>query len=50
MKVSDYDLLLPKLSELEVLQNGIMDENSSLKSRMEIYESLIRNLTNIAKK
>lgn len=48
-KVFEYENMLPKLIELEQLQEKIIGENNALKNRLKMQEAILNNVANIAK-
>jgi hypothetical protein len=41
--------MLPKLIELEQLQEKMIDENATLKNKIKMHEGLLANVANLAK-
>jgi len=41
--------MLPKLIELEQLQERMIEENSMLKNKIKVQEGLLTNVANLAK-
>ena len=48
-KVIEYENMLPKLIELEQLQEKIIHENNGLKNKIKVQDALLSNIANIAK-
>ena len=48
-KVVEYENMLPKLIELEQLQEKIIHENNGLKNKIKVQDALLSNIANIAK-
>lgn len=48
-KVAEYENMLPKLIELEQLQEKVIHENGLLKNKIKLQEGLLTNVANLAK-
>ena len=48
-KVHEYENMLPKLIQLEQLQEKIIGENNGLKNKIKVQDALLTNVANISK-